>query len=145
MQGTIIRLSNDWLIYLWLYPKQIFKPPGKITRLFATGSCCQSFKRKDYSVYRREHSLDIQRKDTIGRGELKEYQNTMTEIPIAPVIRIIRKTGADRVGNEAGEALADLMEQYGQKIAKEALKLASHAGRKTITAHDIRMAAEILS
>lgn len=72
-------------------------------------------------------------------------QDTMTEIPIAPVIRIIRKTGADRVGNEAGEALADLMEQYGQKIAKEALKLASHADRKTITAHDIRMAAEILS
>ena len=34
----------------------------------------------------------------------------MTEIPISPVIRIIRKTGAERVGNEAGEALADLME-----------------------------------
>ena len=75
----------------------------------------------------------------------KEYKDTMTEIPIAPVMRIIRKTGADRVGNEAGEALADLMEQYGQKIAKEALKLASHAGRKTITAHDIKMAAEFLS
>lgn len=103
------------------------------------------FSGKDRSIYRRGHSLVIQREDTIGRGELKEYQNTMTEIPIAPVIRIIRKTGADRVGNEAGEALADLMEQYGQKIAKEALKLASHAGRKTITAHDIRMAAEILS
>ncbi len=69
----------------------------------------------------------------------------MTEIPIAPVMRIIRKTGADRVSNEAGEALADLMGQYGQKIAKEALKLASHADRKTITAHDVRMAAEILS
>ncbi len=80
-----------------------------------------------------------------GREEMKEYQDTMTEIPIAPVIRIIRKTGAERVGNEAGEALADLMEQYGQKIAKEALKLASHAGRKTITAQDIRMAVDLLS
>lgn len=69
----------------------------------------------------------------------------MSEIPVAPVVRIIRKTGAERVSNEAGEALADNMEQYGLKIAKEALKLASHAGRKTITAHDIRMAAEILS
>ena len=80
-----------------------------------------------------------------GREEVKEYQVTMTEIPIAPVIRIIRKTGAERVGNEAGEALADQMEQYGQKIAKEALKLASHAGRKTITAADIRMAADLLA
>ena len=93
----------------------------------------------------RESHGDFQAEATIGREELKEYLDTMTEIPIAPVIRIIRKTGADRVGNEAGEALADIMEQYGQKIAKEALKLASHAGRKTITAHDIRMAAEILS
>lgn len=37
------------------------------------------------------------------------------------------------------------MEAYGAKITKEALKLASHAGRKTITKDDIRMAAEILS
>lgn len=76
---------------------------------------------------------------------MKEQKDIMTEIPISPVIRIIRKTGAERVGNEAGEELAELMEAYGQKIAKEALKLASHAGRKTITAHDVRMAAEILS
>ncbi len=69
----------------------------------------------------------------------------MTEIPISPVIRIIRKTGAERVGNEAGEELAELMEAYALKISKEALKLASHAGRKTITAQDVRMAAEILS
>ena len=69
----------------------------------------------------------------------------MTEIPVAPVMRIIRKTGAERVSSDAGEALADLMEEYGAKISREALKLSSHAGRKTITAHDIRMAAEILS
>ena len=97
--------------------------------------CCQSG--SPVGISSRQLSL-------AGKNE-KEYQDTMTEIPIAPVIRIIRKAGADRVGNEAGEALTDLMEQYGQKIAKEALKLASHAGRKTITAHDIRMAAEILS
>ena len=69
----------------------------------------------------------------------------MTEIPVAPVMRIIRKAGAERVSSDAGEALADLMEDYGAKISREAHKLASHAGRKTISAHDIRMAAEILS
>jgi histone H3/H4 len=69
----------------------------------------------------------------------------MSELPVAPVIRIIRKSGADRVSNDAAEVLADLIEDYAIKISKEALKLASHAGRKTITAHDIRMAAEILS
>ncbi|MEI7434632.1 MAG: histone family protein [Methanomicrobiales archaeon] len=88
---------------------------------------------------------DFQQAAATGREEMKEDQDIMTEIPIAPVIRIMRKTGAERVGNEAGEALADLMEQYGHKIAKEAVKLASHAGRKTITAADIRMAADLLS
>jgi histone H3/H4 len=69
----------------------------------------------------------------------------MTELPLAPVMRIIRKNGAERVSSDAGEMLSGLMESYGAKITKEALKLASHAGRKTITEHDIRMAAEILS
>lgn len=59
-------------------------------------------------------------------------------------MRLIRRSGADRIGADAGDALAALMESYGVSVAKEAIKLASHAGRKTVTAHDIRMAAEIL-
>jgi DNA-binding protein len=69
----------------------------------------------------------------------------MTELPVAPVMRIIRKNGAERVSSDAGELLSELMEAYGAKITREALKLASHAGRKTITKEDIRMASEILS
>ena len=69
----------------------------------------------------------------------------MTELPVAPVMRIIRKYGAERVSGDAGELLSELMEAYGGKITKEATKLASHAGRKTITKEDIRMAHEILS
>jgi len=38
----------------------------------------------------------------------------------------------------------ELMEKYGDSLTREAIKLASHAGRKTVTAHDIRMAAELL-
>jgi histone H3/H4 len=68
----------------------------------------------------------------------------MTELPLAPVARIIRNAGAERVSADATGELALLMEQYGQSIVKEALKLARHADRKTVTAHDIRMAAEIL-
>jgi DNA-binding protein len=69
----------------------------------------------------------------------------MTELPVAPVMRIIRKHGGERVSRDAGEMLSELMEAYGAKITKEAIKLASHAGRKTVTIDDIRMAAEILS
>jgi len=69
----------------------------------------------------------------------------VTELPVAPVMRIIRKSGAERVSSDAGELLSELMEAYGVKITREAIKLASHAGRKTVTKDDVRMAAEILS
>ena len=53
----------------------------------------------------------------------------MTEISQAAVERIIKKTGADRVSGDATEALATLMEEYGELLAKEARKMADHAGR----------------
>jgi histone H3/H4 len=40
--------------------------------------------------------------------------------------------------------LAGIMEDYANDISKEAIKLASHAGRKTVKAADIKMAAEIV-
>lgn len=68
----------------------------------------------------------------------------MTGLPLAPVERIIKNAGAERISADAAVELSLLMEQYGQSIVKEALKLTHHADRKTVTAHDIRMAAEIL-
>jgi DNA-binding protein len=67
----------------------------------------------------------------------------MTELSQAAVERIIKKAGAERVSAEATETLAELMEEYGIFLAKEAKKMADHAGRKTMRGSDIRMAAEI--
>jgi histone H3/H4 len=69
----------------------------------------------------------------------------MTGLPIAPVGRLIRQTGAERVSSDAVAALAEIMEEYGVKVAKEAQKLAAHSGRKTVTARDVREARDILS
>ena len=68
----------------------------------------------------------------------------MVELPTAPVVRIIRKSGATRVSGDAAKALAGIMEEYAGMVAREAMKLATHAGRKTVTKEDITMAAEIL-
>ncbi|PTD93906.1 histone [archaeon SCG-AAA382B04] len=68
----------------------------------------------------------------------------MTELPLAPVDRIIRNGGAQRVSEEAREALAKVLEDYGEEVSEEAVKLARHANRKTVKAEDIDLAAERL-
>jgi len=65
----------------------------------------------------------------------------MAELPLAPIERIIRKSGGDvRVSEEATIALRDILEDRAIEISEKAAKLARHAGRKTIQADDIKLA-----
>ena len=64
----------------------------------------------------------------------------MDELSIAPVGRIIKNAGAERVSDDAKKALANFLEEYGEDISTKALLLAKHAKRVTILASDIEMA-----
>jgi len=64
------------------------------------------------------------------------------EIAVAPMHRICKKAGADRVSEAAAMELAKFLGQVGVKIAKESLDFALHAGRKTIKTEDIEIAVE---
>ncbi|NMX21304.1 histone [ANME-1 cluster archaeon GoMg4] len=61
----------------------------------------------------------------------------MAELPIAPVTRLMKNAGAERVSEEASQELVRLLEDYGEKIAKKAVALAKHAGRKTVKVEDV--------
>ena len=68
----------------------------------------------------------------------------MVEIPLTTVARVMKKAGARRVGQDAALAMAELVEERALVIATEAVKLAEHAGRKTVRDVDIRLAAKRL-
>jgi len=61
-------------------------------------------------------------------------------IPVAPVDRLIRKAGAGRVSDKGAEKLAQILEEVGENIAKQAHELTKHAHRKTITDKDVELA-----
>lgn len=63
-------------------------------------------------------------------------------LPKAPVERLIRQAGAERVADDAAGELAKELEKIGMELAEAADKFAKHAGRKTVVAEDIRLAVE---
>jgi histone H3/H4 len=66
----------------------------------------------------------------------------MADLPIAAVTRIAKNNGAERVSSDAANILVKKAEDYIANLVKEAVKLAGHAGRKTLKEEDIVMASE---
>jgi len=68
----------------------------------------------------------------------------MSELPIAAVDRLIRKAGAERVSEDAAQELSKILSEVAIDISKQAIELALHAKRKTITGEDIKLATKTM-
>lgn len=54
--------------------------------------------------------------------------------------KILKEAGAERVGDDAAEELAEAINKYAYSVAKKAVRLSAHAKRKTIKKADIDLA-----
>lgn len=64
----------------------------------------------------------------------------LSELPKAPVARLMKKVGAARISGDAVDVMNEAMEDYGLTIASKAKTYAHHAGRKTVKADDVKLA-----
>lgn len=64
----------------------------------------------------------------------------MAELPLAPIKRVIKNAGAERVADDAVAAMRDVLEAEATALAQEAMQFAQHAGRKTVQKEDVQAA-----
>jgi len=63
-------------------------------------------------------------------------------LPLAAMEKMMKQCGADRVSDKAKVALKAVIEDIADEIAGKAIRLANHAGRKTVKSRDIKLAAK---
>ncbi|MBU0536244.1 MAG: NFYB/HAP3 family transcription factor subunit [Nanoarchaeota archaeon] len=63
-------------------------------------------------------------------------------LPLAAMEKILKQAGAERVSENAKAALKEVIEEKAETLAAAAIKYANHAGRKTVKAGDIKLAAK---
>lgn len=63
-------------------------------------------------------------------------------LPLAAMEKVLKEAGARRVSNKAKAALKETLEEIAEKIAIDSVRLASHAGRKTVKERDIKLASK---
>lgn len=65
-----------------------------------------------------------------------------SELGLSAMYRILKKSGAERVSDESADELRRITEEVAMAIAKSAVEMSEHAGRKTVKAEDVKLASK---
>ena len=65
-----------------------------------------------------------------------------SDLGVSAMYRILKKAGAERVSDESADELRRILENIGTEIAKNAVDMSKHAGRKTVKAEDVKLASK---
>ena len=65
-----------------------------------------------------------------------------SELGLSAMYRILKKSGAERVSDESANELRRVIEEIAEVIAKNAVDMSNHAGRKTVKADDVKLASK---
>ena len=63
-----------------------------------------------------------------------------SELGLSAIYRILKKYGAERVSDESVNELRKVIEDIAVDIAKNAVDMTKHAGRKTVRSEDVKLA-----
>lgn len=66
------------------------------------------------------------------------------EMTLQPLRKLIKRSGAKRVGDKAAEELGRVLEERTKVLLLEAKRLSEHSGRRTVMKRDVRAARKIL-
>lgn len=64
--------------------------------------------------------------------------NAKNDLPKAPIKRIFRKVGGERLSMEARDLILADVEEYTRDLMKDCISASHHAGRKTVTSDDVK-------
>ncbi|MBQ2174369.1 MAG: NFYB/HAP3 family transcription factor subunit [Alphaproteobacteria bacterium] len=69
---------------------------------------------------------------------------TKTDLPKAPINRMFKKIGGDRLSAEARDLILEDVEDYARGLMKDCLNISKHVGRKTVMAEDVKLAKKLM-
>ena len=68
-----------------------------------------------------------------------------SELGLSAIYRIMKKAGAERISEESANELRRIVEEMTGSIAKSAVAMAIHAGRKTVKVEDVKLASKLVT